>query len=233
MPFYGLQLEVPNLAKTRAFYEGPLGLKALPESTDEEAHFSLGQTAIRFIQGAPELQPALLLTIAIPAAQFEAAMKRLWERTPFLHVAGERILRPVDRPGPLAYLHDVAGNLLEFAALPSGVGQDTPPLSITQVGLAVTDLMAVRGLLQQKLGLRAGVAAAGQMRLEGQGRTAFLFAETGSSWLPGEAAIQPSPMRVTMVGSLIACVRLPGHPYYVDMIRREEMEEPHWRYSVS
>ncbi|MCY4106457.1 MAG: VOC family protein [Chloroflexi bacterium] len=227
MPFYGVVLEVPNLAKTRAFYEGPLGLKAAAEATDEAALFTLGRTALRFVQGAPTLRPSLLLTIAIPAAQFEAAMKRLAERAPMLERDrdGERIFRPADRPGPSAYLRDVAGNLLEFAALPSAVGQDVPPLSITRIGLPALDLMAVRGFLQDRLGLRAGVAEAGQVRLEGRGRTAFSFAETGSSWLPGERPIQPSPMRASMSGSQTACVRLPGHPYCIDMLRPEELGE--------
>lgn len=229
MPFYGLVLEVPNLAKTCAFYEGPLGLKASAvtsaESADEGVLFSLGRTVLRFVQGAPTLRPSLLMTIAIPAAQFEAAMKRLAERAPLLERDGERIFRPAERPGPLAYLRDVAGNLLEFAALPSAVGQDVPPLSIIRIGLAAHDLMAVRGFLQEGLGLRAGVAEAGQVLLEGQGRTAFSFAEAGSSWLPGDTPIQPSPMRASMSGAQTACVRLPGHPYCIDMLRPIELGE--------
>ena len=224
MAFLGLQLDVPNLASTRAFYEGPLGLKPLPGATEYEARYSLGATTLRFAQGAAELRPALRLTLAIPAAQFEAAVGRLWERTPLLTVAGERIHRPPDRAGPFAYLRDVAGNLLEFAATPSEAGRMIPPLSITQIGLGVSDLAAARALLQERLGLRAGVAAAGQSRLEGLGRAAFLLAESGSSWLPGEGGIQPSPARATMAGQITACLRLPGHPYYVDMLRREELE---------
>ena len=225
MALYGVQLDVPDLPSVRDFYEGPLGLKAGAGTNAYEVRYQLGVTSLRFAQGAnkSDWRPGLRLTLALPAAQFEAAIGRLSERAPLLTPHGERFHRPPDRAGPLSYLRDAAGNLLEFAATPREIGGEIAPLSITQVGLAVSDLAVSRDLLQTRLALRAGVAAAGQVRLEGPERTALVLTESGSAWLPGEAPIQPSPARVTLAGAITACLRLPGHPYYVDMIWRKEL----------
>ena len=215
MTFLGLQLSVPDLPATRRFYEGPLDLQPLSGKQDTEIRYQLGQTTLRFITSKKdEARPSHRLTLALPAAQFEAAIQRLGQRAPLLSIGGERILRSSQGRGPLAYLRDAAGNLLELASSPAEI----PPLSITQVGLAVSDIATAQEFLVKRLALRSAVAGAGEAKLSGQGGAIFLLREVGSAWLPGEAPTVATPLRASLLGPKTLCLRLPGHPYHIDML---------------
>lgn len=215
-----LEAASARLDELAAFYAEDMELPV--EQVDASVRVSVGAATLVFRATETSADPYYHFALRVPGGRFGAAYDWLRNRVEVLtDMEGERIA-VFDGVNALAcYLHDPAGNIVEFisfhdldrSTLPGDAFCPAEALGVAEIGLVGADPAMMAHTLLDHTGLRiwrGTVAEPGRLAFVGERRSSLILCPVGRGWLPLGRLAEAHPVRVTFAGADLPEVGLPG-----------------------
>lgn len=206
MHLLDLHLLTADLAATRRFYAGTLGLPVhQPAPGCLAVH--VGTSTITFEQAPPGTVPFYHVAFTVPANQIDAAQAWLQARLPLLPVhEGECIADFRNWQAQALYFHDPNGTILECIArrpLPNASAAPFGPaslLGLSEVGVVVPDVPAFCQFAARALGIPpfARGPVGPEFAALGTDDGLLVVSKDGRGWVPTRRPAEAYPLRLTL-----------------------------------
>jgi hypothetical protein len=218
-----LSLHTRHLADQKAFYHTALGLPLLAETT---ASFTLqaGATRLRF----QEAQHDVLYHVAftIPRNTFTETKSWLRKHVSLLRKQSEDEFFFATLNARSLYFCNAANNILELIVHydldqeTEGAFGPAQVLHVSEVGLAVEDVLAQVSLLREKLAIEPyGGLVSEEFAFMGDIYGQLVVVKLGRPWQPAETLLAAvAPMQLTMSGRPERQVQLSPFPYTITVV---------------
>jgi catechol-2,3-dioxygenase len=224
MRFDAVELFVPDVEATRAFYAGVLHLPELP--AEEGIVFAAGHTRLTFRAAQAGEQPRYHFAFSVPFTRFDAARRMVAAHTPLITADGDEVIVHASWDAVAFYFRDPAGSIVECIARraePADAPQTQHPLgigSVCEVGLVVDDVPALATTLRSALKVTPFRGSEGAtFTALGDEAGLLIIVQRGREWYPSTGlAAAPAPLRLALSLTDGTQHTLSGPPYRYDRL---------------
>lgn len=201
-----IQLASTDLQATAEYYRDLLGLSV--RESDDYVRVDVGSTQLEFIRGAVDLG-SNHLAVTIPSNQLAEAKRWLSARTHILSLDG-RDEFPLEEPwhSESIYFRGPDGIVLELIArhrldnASSSAFSSDSLLSVSEVGLAVTDVRRAMQGIEDTFGIQPFAGDGETFQAMGDHHGLLILVTAGRRWFPtADAASAFSRIDVEMAGT--------------------------------
>lgn len=214
-----VELSVPDLEASRAFYAGVLQLAELP--ADSGLALAAGRTRLTFRAAPAGVRPRYHIAFSVPLARFDAARRLVAARTPLITAGGDEVIIHVSWDAVAFYFRDPAGSILECIARRAEPADDpsapeAPGIGcVCEVGVVVDDVPAVAATLRGTLGVAPFRGSEGDtFTALGDEEGLLIVVQRGREWYPSTGlAADPAPLQLTLTLNDGARYGISGPPY--------------------
>jgi catechol-2,3-dioxygenase len=216
-----LELQTPDLKEQALFYGETLELDTRIIA-GTEVLVRAGATELIFTQAAEGGHSPYHFAFNVPSNQFEPAKKWLAMRAEILaDENGNTVIHSNSWNSDSLYFKDAAGNILELIARyePQNTSEKFEILSISEIGLATDDVLALISSLQEKAGLLPYQGESSEtFTAVGDEDGLFIVVKRGRIWYPNTGIpAQFLPVRTHIQAGDLKLI-LSGFPYQMDLV---------------